>query len=55
MNFKSCFNTKPWIQNGWLQVTDSAGYDAGIVVKNLSKSGYGFARSLHQINKGKFL
>lgn len=48
----SYFNTKLWVHGGYLQVTDSGYNDAGLVVSHLSKSGYGFARTLHQVYEG---
>jgi len=50
--FTQGISTKLWVHNGWLQVSDSTDHDAGIVVNHLKKSGYGFARSLHQVYDG---
>ncbi len=52
-NFQSYFlYTKFWVHDGWLQVSDSTDHDAGLVICHLKKSGYGFARSLHQVYSG---
>lgn len=50
--FESYYNPKLWLHNGWLQVSDSTDHDAGIVVSHLNKSGYGFARTVHQVFEG---
>ncbi len=53
IDFQSYFlYTKLWVHNGWLQVSDSTDHDAGLVICHLKKSGYGFARSLHQVYSG---
>jgi hypothetical protein len=46
------FNPKIWVHGGYLQVTDTNTRDAGIVIKHLNKTGYGFARTLHMVNEG---
>ncbi len=50
--FESYYNPKLWLHNGWLQVSDSTDHDAGIVVSHLNKSGYGYARTVHQVFEG---
>jgi hypothetical protein len=51
-SMESYFKSKLWVHNGWLLVSDSGYNDAGMGVIHLSKTGYGFARSLHQVYDG---
>jgi hypothetical protein len=48
----SIYNPKLWVYNGWLQIADETDHDAGLVVSHLHKSGYGYARTVHQVYEG---
>lgn len=50
--FESHYNPKLWLHDGWFQVSDSTDHDAGIVVSHLNKTGYGYARTVHQVFEG---
>lgn len=52
VNYGSYFNPCLMLYHGWLQVSDSGYNDAGLVVSHLSKSGYGFARTLQMVHEG---
>ena len=46
-------NSKLFVRDGWLQVSDSNdNEDAGIVISHLHRSGYGYARTLHMVYEG---